>query len=143
MVITGHIRWYLTRVTVTVVTPEEVVSAAGAVLGVLLNEHHMSRKDLAAIVSQHLDRARPYDPSTVAKWIGEGNFQVDQMVAIELALHVAPGELLRRAGYLGQSGPTLAELIPAAVELTPEDRALLAGVYERLVAARDGRRQLR
>lgn len=117
--------------------PEEVASAAGAALGVLLQEHGMSRLELAAIVAVHLGRARPYDPSTVRKWIVEGNFQLDQMVAMELALDVPPGELLRRAGYLGQAGPTLAEVIPAAAELSPEDRALLAGVYERLAARGD------
>jgi transcriptional regulator with XRE-family HTH domain len=100
-------------------------------------ERSMSQRDLAA--------AMGVSPAAVAQWeTGQAAPRVDTAVALEEALDVPTGTLLRLLGYLHPDAQastvgSVLEALQNDPNLTDEDRELLATVYSQLVKRRQGK----
>lgn len=91
------------------------------------------RQLLGSVSQVELARRLGVDPSVVSRWVnGKAPFTHQDVADIEDALRLRPGTVATAAGYYDPDSPLD---IPAQLlmddNLSPEDRVLLAQLYER------------
>jgi transcriptional regulator with XRE-family HTH domain len=104
-------------------TGDEAVRIGGAV-----------RSLLGGASQAELARRLGADPATVSRWVnGKAGLTHEDVAKIESALHLAPGTVAVVAGYYDhQASADLRTLLLTDSHLSPEDRELLARLYDRL-----------
>lgn len=113
-------------------------AAFGAALSRHLAASGRSQQWLATQLSEATNRPKPFDQSTVTRWLrGENIPDPSTVFALEEVFEMAPGSLSRLLGYLPVGVVEAPVTVPAAVEadvgLTAMGRRIVLKVYEEVV----------
>lgn len=113
-------------------------AAFGAAVARHLASTGHSQQSLASALSAATGRTKPFDQSTVTRWVrGENAPDPATVFALEELLELAPGSLSRFLGYLPadivETPPTVPAAVQADVGLTAMGRRVLLKVYEEVL----------